>query len=88
MLLATLFTFVVIYVLIILLDIDLSSSSYQKRITNDIQYKLALYACFIPVLVYTWCLFGKTEQSFNKIFMDIIEARKHNLGQVVNRYND
>lgn len=48
---------------------------------------MGLYACFIPVLVYVYLLFGKTESRFRKIFKSLLEARKKSLGQVLNKYN-
>ena len=86
LLIAALTTFAAVYYLVYQFDIGESKKS-QKAVKSDIEFKLGLYACFIPFIVYAWCLFGKTEKLFVRIFRQLIEARKSSLGQVINCYN-
>ena len=63
------------------------NKGHKQQVKIDILKKLGLYCCFIPVLIYAYCLFGYTEENFLKIFKDLLDARKSSLGQVLNRYN-
>lgn len=86
LLLATILTFAVVYFIAYQFNIK-EHGQGKQQIKSDVFFKLGLYACFIPVLTYAWCLFGKTEDTFMKIFKDLLEARKSSLGQVLNNYN-
>lgn len=83
---AVILTFAIVYTLVYLFNIQ-EVKDGQTQVKADIWFKLGLYACFIPVLIYAYSLFANTEDSFMKIFKPLLVARKKSLGQVLNKYN-
>ena len=86
LLLAVILTFGIVYALVYFFNIK-EEQDGAKQVKADVWFKLGLYACFIPVLIYAYILFGKTESTFLKIFKDLLIARKNSLGQILNKYN-
>jgi hypothetical protein len=87
LLLSVILTIGFVYLLSKMIKINPKYTESQQKIM-DIWIKLAMYACFIPVLIYMYFLFGRSEERFLKFFKSLYTVRKRNLGQTLNFYNE